>query len=174
MTQGPQGNPITPVSGSYGFIPAGGASEPAQAAASPAPAAQAAPAQRASVVDTPEYAEAITQCIQVHPDLNEVMAKFLGIAQAVQKGHDVREALYVLSQTAAQLAGVISVKQQQVGADEDAEAALDEIAGIAEELLEGIQKVILPNAQKEKLLGMAQKILDITDEFSEDDEEGEE
>lgn len=177
MTQGPQGKPIAPVSSGYGFIP----SSPAEAEPAPAPANDPAPApakgnqeSRVVLIDTPQYAEAISECIQAHPDLNEVMAKFLSIAQALQGGHDVRDVVYALAQTCAQFAGVASVKQQQVGSGSDGEAALDalgEIGDIAEELRKGIEKVILPKAQKDNLLSMVTEILSIVDDFSDDDED---
>jgi len=167
--QGPQGNPIKPVGG-YDFLPAAPAESPA---AAPAPANEAAPAPQVAMVDTAQYAEAISHCIQVHPDLNEVMAKFLGIAGALQRGHDVQEVVYALAQTCAQFVGVVAVKQQQAG-DPDAEAAMDEIGSIAEELKEGIEKVILPKPQKDRLLGLVERILDITDEFAGDEEDEEE
>jgi len=167
--QGPKGSPVNPL----GFL------EPDVAPSPTAPQAEMVikkdEPQEISV-DSPEYASAIVEAIQIQPDASQMLGKLVSLSKALEGGHDVKEVVASLISVVSQTVAVMAVKHMEAMSasqgDPEALEAIDQLSDIFDEIREIVSKIPMGSAQKgqlNKLFGEAQEI------FSDfEDEEGDE
>ena len=144
--QGPKGSPVNPLAflGEPEAAPAQAKNE--QEVVSTKPEAQ------VLSVDSPEYAAAIVNAIQVQPDVEQVLGKLGALDKALNGGHDIKEVLSSVIAVVSQSVAVMAVKHLDAMAasqgDPDAVEAIEQLGGILDEIREIVGKIPMGSAQK--------------------------